>query len=926
MGREKIRQAEELRVREIELRRVSAALQAAGMDQELALKGAQAGLMAASEISENKSVFQLREWGKTFERAAGEGWLDHPKWGEFRSLIARAVGLSPLAAAQADKDWAMWAPVWHEKAEKEMIEFAQRKDVRHALPEELVERAIQARPNIAPEQAVAARTSCLGIQAVVVTEGTAGAGKSFTLEVIKEVYQAAPESSPGEGVGYDIVGTAFSWNAAKVLQESAKLDSAHALAGLLIQMRKAKEEGRSFFKRRTLVIVDEAGLVNTMSMRALLGFAAEAPYPVRVLLTGDSRQLNPVQAGNALEAIVEECGSSRLDIIRRQELDSHKLAVKHFCFGRAEQGLWTYWQQESLLMSANADQRREQVMRDYVRNVAAHPMDDCLVLALENVEVKKLNDQIRERLKSVGLLAGDEHDLEVNDGSGGGAYHAMFCVGDRVVFRKNLKNQSVCESRYEKIHEAGAIALLKGQRQQGAGMFSKMLASLAGGRAEPLGKEIRKGLFNRGNGIVMGIKKSPSGAGDRVLRVLLSGGGEVEVDTADLRDKSMESGTKGIAMHHNFATTIYASQGQTVQRVLMMDSPFMNRRLAYVGMSRHKISCNVYADEQDLSQRKKDRARRDLNFTWSPREKARASEVLSAKFFEQGDLWAEMALAWNKESNNPTVLQVKKQMLEKRGKSKEGTVTGRLRPGSGEGGDEADESMKEKPPRRPIPISYEGLLAEAALAGPKKKGFFQSWLGMAPEVEPSRGIKWTPEAKDLVLLPQWSQEPLAALSLEELKGVVWGENRFGAPRLFALDREGSRVSRWTMNGRLVAGRGEPPVLPNAPESPWMVVAGAREALICWSHFKEKWKASPERAPSVAVAFDEADLAALSEWIKPGSALHCAWSPRHPESLNWAKVTVDKLVGLGYRASLYPNPNPNPAPALRASGSKRLPSP
>ena len=174
-----------------------------------------------------------------------------------------------------------------------------------------------------------------------------------------------------------------------------------------------------------------------MKMRALLRHAARAPVPVRVLLTGDSLQLNPVEAGNALEAIVEECGSARLDTIRRQERQSHKAAVRHFSAGRSEQGLWTYWQQEALWMCDDAEARRERVMRDYVRVVAAHPMDACLVLALENAEVPRLNEQIRERLKGAGLLVGEEHEISVNDGAG--AYPARFCVGDRVVFRKNLR-------------------------------------------------------------------------------------------------------------------------------------------------------------------------------------------------------------------------------------------------------------------------------------------------------------------------------------------------------------------------------------------------------------------------------------------------------------------------------------------------------
>lgn len=911
--------------------RASQELASAGLDPARLAEAAEASVEAARKLTEHRSVFTLRDFQSQFVRAAGEGWLDHPKWGEFRALAARAAGLLPLAAAQAEKEWANWSAPAHEKAESEMLELAKRQDARHKLSKELVERAIAARPNIAPEQAEAARASCLGEKAVVVTEGTAGAGKSFTLEVIKEVYEAVPESYPGEGAGYDIVGAALSWTAAGVLTESAKLkDKAKALQGLLMEMDQAREAGGSFFKRRSLVIVDEAGLVGTMKMRALLRHAADAPHPVRVLLTGDSLQLNPVEAGNALESIVEECGSARLDTIRRQERESHKAAVKHFCHGRSEQGLWTYWQQEALKMCSGPELRREEVMRDYVEFVAHHPMDSCLVLALENAEVKRLNEHIRERLKAAGLLAGDEHELEVNDGAG--PYKARFCVGDRVVFRKNLRGQPVFESRYQKMHEAGAAALKEGVRQREAGLFAKMLRGLAGGSSEPMGKPAREGVFNRSSGIVLGIKKSPSGAADRVLRVLLSEGGEAEIDTANLREKIAEPGKGGIAMHHNFATTIYASQGQTVHRVLMMDSPYMNRRLAYVGMSRHKLECVVYGDASELDRRKRERAARDLKFLWSPREKHQAQEALSAKSFPEADLWAEMALCWNKEAKNPTVRQARRQMEEKRERSaREGSLTGRLR--QAEGDDPDDEVQREagageaRLGDRERPPSFEELTAEAPSKAPAKRGFFQSLLSV-PEPSSPEPKKRAPsdEARVLGELPPWSSEPLAAKALAGLEGVAWGRNPWGEPRLYALDREGCRVGRWGMDGTLRAGRAQPPVLPNAPESPWMVVQGPREALIAWSHFHEKWKEQPERAPSIAVALPDSELAGLSEWLKSGQALHCAWSKRDPASLGWAQETAERLRALGYKASLYPKLETAPEPAAQASTAVRRSGP
>ena len=294
------------------------------------------------------------------------------------------------------------------------------------------------------------------------------------------------------------------------------------------------------------------------------------------------------------------------------------------------------------------------------------------------------------------------------------------------------------ESRYEKLHEGASAALEAGRRQASAGLFSKMISGLALGRQEPLGKEIRQGVFNRSAGIVLGIKRSPSGPQDRIFRVLLTEGGEVEVDTAQLRDAVAEGSKAGIAFHHNFATTIYASQGQTVQRVLIMDSPFMNRRLAYVGMSRHKVECDVYADRQDLTARKRERAKRDLGFTWSRRGQESARAALAADSFPDGELWAEMALAWNKDAKNPTVTLAKRRMQEKRDRSaKEGSQTGRLRPAEGDDPDDHPE------PRRQEPLAYEELARAAAVpktAAPRAQGrLFRQADGRRPTGGGSRG-------------------------------------------------------------------------------------------------------------------------------------------------------------------------------------------
>lgn len=891
---------------------LSGELAQSGMPESQAREIAQASAKALSSVSANKAVFPLREWEKKLSEIGNQGWLSDPKWKSMRSLIARNIGLVALAKSNSDNPWALYAPQRLMDLEREMIELAKRETDDHPIPPHLIEEAFASRPTMADEQKNATVASCTGRKAVVVTEGTAGAGKSFTLNAIREIYTKAPGRTPGEAEGYDIIGTALSWTATKVLEASAGLDpgSGVAIEGLTRKMDKAVAEGGDFFKRRTLLIVDEAGLVGIGHMHKLLWHAAHSKHPVRIMLTGDSLQLNPVMAGNALEAIVDECGSARLDTIRRQKQASHRAAVKHFCFGRAENGLWTFWQQEAIHFCENAETRREKVMQDYVRYACANPQKTPLVLALANEEVKTLNREIRLRLQQVGRLVGDEHEIKISDGRG--SYKAKFCVGDQVVLRKNNAKHPVFKSSFAKLHEGLVKAREKGAAQAERGFFARALDGWRQDHDKKPDEVDRHGIFNRMNGIILDIRPHPEKRGEKILRLLLAEGGETEIDTSSYRDEEHNA----VPLTHNFATTIYASQGQTVERVFMIDSPYMNRRLAYVGMSRHTELCDIYLDLSELRERMlKDAERR--------KDSALAARLSDPASISHSDYLQAAAIVWNKDSANPTPNMAKKHMLEKRQKSvKEGE--GAWRPAKAPE-DDADDHPEQRHAEPPL---FSALAAQAGEAKPAKtKPVFPFFRKAAPKPAAPAAIalKETAESADL---PAWASDPLPSSALESLRGKFWDSNRFGYPRLFSVEpSHGYPTARWDFSGALRAGEPDIPALPNSEhfrQAPWIVVPGAREALISWAHFRQKHQEHPEKSPNIAIAFPEADLSTLAKWVRPGSKpLYCAWSQKDPESLGKARALAERLRALGHKADVYPKP---PEPSLAEADRRKAASP
>ena len=905
--------------------------------EEMALAGLET-------LAFNRALFSVGDLDKAIGKAGAQGFVASSAWPDLREALVERMGLTNLTPEQGLGRNAMLAPQAFMDLEAEMIELAKRTTDKHPIPPELIAEVLATKPTMAEEQRVAAIASCSGEQAVVVTEGTAGAGKSFTLNAIREVYEKIPPPPEGGEPGYDIIGTALSWTATKVLEESAGLSGGRAIQGLTMAMEEAKASGGDFFKRRTILIVDEAGLVGVKHMHKILWHAANSKHPVRVLLTGDSLQLCPVEAGNALEAIVDECGSSRLDTIRRQKQASHRAAVKHFCYGRTEHGLWTYWQQEAIHFCANADERRELVMRDYVRYCVSNPQDVALVLALENAEVKRLNTEIRERLKLVGRLLGDEHEITVTDGRG--AYAAQFCVGDQIVLRKNKVDHPVYKSSFQKIFHGAAAAQRRGESQASVGSFARWIAQwkkekeqsadpAAGPAPEP--EEIRQGIFNRTVGLIIDIKKNPDDPTALLVRVLLNEGGEVELDTSKYFDEKAGA----VPFHHNFATTIYASQGQTVQKVLIMDSPYMNRRLAYVGMSRHTMMCDIYADCSEIEARVAKDGERQLERAWKRFEKdtkanhgpeqlrlAKLQAVVSEWAPRNGksamakDYLKAMAQSWNQDSANPTVWIARKQMTRKKKADAPGGNQGFPSRGPGED-DDPDDHLS---PRLPEPYRFEDLQMGAAAHPPKRQGFLAA-LSAKKKAEPEivdevLAPLVVSDSREPAALPEWAQEGPAKAAFDAGRGKFWDFNRYGYPRLLARDpTTGEPVSRWSLDGALKAGDGHVTVMPSdaGAGAPWMVVPGPREALLCWGHYRREG-ADPAKVPNLVCAPPAADLASLSAWLEPGSApALCVWSPKNPDTFARAQELRDALRKLGHDASVHP-----PAPAAAQAPRRRSP--
>lgn len=840
---------------------------------------------AVSALIFNKAFFRRKDLLNTINSKLSNDIIHREDKDTIIQNAIERIGLVPLYPNQMVNDWSQYTTKNIIRSEREIIEMAKAEsdfDIYGTDEDEvkrLVNKAFESRPTITEEQKRVVIASCLTKKNVVITEGAAGAGKSFSLSAIKEVYENMPKDKDGNP-GCDIIGTALSWTATKVLEEAAEISGGMAIAGFIKKMEGASARGKDFFTRRTLIIVDEAGLASTDLIYKILYYAKISNKSVRVILTGDSLQLNPVQAGNALELLVEECGSTRLDTIRRQKQDSHRQAVKHFCFGRAENALYTYHQQESIHFLKDRDDVFEKVVGDYVSYTSAFPDKTALVLALKNDDVATLNKKIRKTLKAVGRVEYKGVKIKAYDGKS--VKDVEFCVGDQIAFRKNSPKHPVYRSDFK--DSTVALNNIKMNERGGFLDFMRQKINIGSG-----GIEIRKGIFNRTVGTILDIKNI-FGRGYQ-FRVLLSEGGEVDIKTSEYVYEEHNA----VPIMHNFATTIYASQGQTVSRVMMIDDKMMNRKLAYVGSSRHTDLLDVYLDCNELGERIRQRIERERNKARLRLEREQQknngsllAEVENTRLFEQyPELGAShkftekeylgvVASSWNTPSLNQTVTMARKQRggRMKRDRHWKSPLAPWFLSVS-----KAKEDNIDDYPDKPYPILRPTV---ARVKDYHESGTLSKLFGKS-STRPILSQAEAPIFLDDIGISEKNAD-LDGVPLEYLnrvKGDMWQINKSGEGRVLAFDSHKQVRGRYTVDGDKVIGDGEIPVFENKDgtrNTPFLVVQSFREALIAHSYYRNKF-GEAENVPHIVCALKGANIETFKDWINEKSRIFIAHGKR-----------------------------------------------
>ena len=491
-----------------------------------------------------------------------------------------------------------------EQAVKDMT-AAMAADTGHGLQEEAVKEKVETLLDqgypLSQEQSLAIRHATVRGGRVAVIEGAAGSGKTTTLRPITDLHKEH---------GYAIVPTAVAWRTAVALG-----DDCDARAYCVDKLLKLAAKEQVEIGRRTLIVVDEAGMLSTRQAHHILQLSER--HGAKVVFAGDTRQQQPVEAGPGLRLIRDVAGSVRVDRIRRQKADLEDVlihvqketpeqarfragltnpqerdAILAGYEGMEKKPLFTPWQvavsealrdgeaekaieawhlRNRLHLCHDEEKTLTRLVDDWERHVRTQPGTSTVVLSRTKAEGRALSWLMRQRVLAQTPDA-KRAVIEVSRDLDGRATEPLeIAVGDRIrigatQWEKQLFNGTVVTIENLEVRRAKATAVSrKARNRDAAGRGSEADMD----RSEP---ELSVHITAR------------TDDGRRV----------------SFRHDEIRDWHDNIRLDYGYAMTIASAQGLTVDRAFLLVDDRPARETIYPAATRHREALDIYVNRSPL--------------------------------------------------------------------------------------------------------------------------------------------------------------------------------------------------------------------------------------------------------------------------------------------------------------------------------------
>ncbi len=365
-------------------------------------------------ITREKSVFDERDVAKVLHRYIDDAGL-------FRSLMARILQ-SPetlrLNRERVDFATGIRAPAKYTTRELLRLEaeMANRaiwlsQQSSHGVRPTVLEATFGRHERLSEEQK-AAIEHVTGGERIAAVIGRAGAGKTTMMRAAREAWEAA---------GFRVVGGALAGKAAEGLEKEAGI-----VSRTLSSWQLRWSQGRGQLDKKTIFVLDEAGMVSSRQMDLFV--EAVTRGGAKLVLVGDTEQLQPIEAGAAFRAIADRIGYAELETIYRQREQWMRDASLDLARGNVGKALAAYQSNGKMIgLELKADAVTN-LISDWNREY--DPAKSTLILAHLRRDVRMLNELARAKLIERGII---EQGFVFNTADG----NRNFAAGDQIVFLKN---------------------------------------------------------------------------------------------------------------------------------------------------------------------------------------------------------------------------------------------------------------------------------------------------------------------------------------------------------------------------------------------------------------------------------------------------------------------------------------------------------
>ena len=421
---------------------------------------------------------------------------------------------------------------------------------------------------------------------ITLFRGGAGTGKSFVLKRLTDDLTAN---------GYTVAVLAPQRQQVVDLRKDGLLQPA-TIADFL---------NRQAMPERGVVVVDEAGQIGARQMLALIRIVSE--HKGRIIFSGDTRQHGPVEASDALLALERYANlrPAELETIRRQDpkhgrntsekqfIRQYRRAVKEAASGQLSES-FERLDKIGAVQACRLDEQQERLADECLR--LAEDGQSLVVVAQTWAEVHRVNERVRDKLKSKGLVATDEHRVEVLDKvdltTAQKRDERFFGSDQTVVFNQRLRGfapgtrgkLSGVVKRGVLVEVSGKILLVPRRQLDHINICRSMTIALARGDRLQLKANRR-----------MATGQSVTNGELVTVKSLCADG---RIDLADGR--TLDAGFREFLP--GYAVTSYGSQGKTVDFVLFSDSAVRaatDRRQWYVTISRGRRGVRIFTPDKE---------------------------------------------------------------------------------------------------------------------------------------------------------------------------------------------------------------------------------------------------------------------------------------------------------------------------------------